>query len=281
MNNNEKISRLGILLHPTKTAAKTLATEVMSACSAVGMSVVFADSADSDDLSRADAIAVLGGDGTILRALRLMNGRMRPVLGVNLGTMGFLAECAPDSVREAMARLARGEYRVDERMLLRVECEGMQSALALNDVVVNRGSCQRVMYTEIFVNGQSAAAFSGDGAVIASPTGSTAYSLSAGGPVLAPDVECIVLSPVCPHTLSARPMVVSASSEIRADFNPREAEGELMLSVDGAAGVVMREASVFVRRAQERLPFIRLSDEGFFTLLREKLSFWGGSAANE
>ena len=275
-----RIGRLGILLHPAKAEARALAGEVCDACRHVGMEAVAIGAATQLD-EQIDAVAVLGGDGTILRALRLMHGRMLPVLGVNLGTMGFLAECAPEGVVEAVAHLARGEYRTDERMLLRVSSEGLSDCLALNDVAISRGSCQRVVRAEIFVNGQPAAAFDGDGAVIASPTGSTAYSLSAGGPVVAPDVECIVLSPICPHTFSARPMVISASSQISAEFSPRSGEGELMLSVDGDAGVVMRSASLLVRRAQERLPFIRLYDDSFFSLLRGKLSLWGGNVTHE
>ena len=163
-----RIGRLGILLHPAKAEARALAGEVCDACRHVGMEAVAIGAATQLD-EQIDAVAVLGGDGTILRALRLMHGRMLPVLGVNLGTMGFLAECAPEGVVEAVARLARGEYRTDERMRLRVSSEGLSDCLALNDVAISRGSCQRVVRAEIFVNGQPAAAFDGDGAVIASP----------------------------------------------------------------------------------------------------------------
>ena len=224
-----------------------------------------------------DVVAVLGGDGTILRALRLMGEKMVPVLGVNLGTMGFLAECAPEALEEAVRRLAAGDYRLEERMLLRVEREGGASSLALNDVVVSRGACQRVVQADVSVDGQAAARFSGDGLVIASPTGSTAYSLSAGGPVVVPQLDCIVLAPVCPHTFSARPMVVSGESRIEAALAPRGAGGRLMLSVDGGDGIPLERAVIRVRRARERLPFIRFGENQFFSSLRGKLSLWSGS----
>lgn len=276
MNNCKQIKRLAILLHPVKAAAKDLAADVVAACGEAGIEAFFVGPEEYKRLSDAQAVIVLGGDGTILRALRLMREGILPVLGVNLGTLGFLAECAPESAREAVARLARGEYALEERMLLRVSCAREESVFALNDVVVTRGSCQGVICAEILVNSRPAASFSGDGAVIASPTGSTAYSLAAGGPILAPETECVVLTPVSPHTLSARPVVVSASGEITAHFVPRNTDGELTVAVDGRTLVSAREVCIRVTRAEERLPFIRLNGENYFGLLREKLSLWGG-----
>lgn len=281
MKEQLRIKKLGVLVHPSKNDAAALAKDVETACRVAGVESILARSGEAETLEDAQAIAVLGGDGTILRALRLMNGRMRPVLGVNLGTVGFLAECAPEGVREAVERLAAGDYRLEERMLLRVEGEGVASALALNDVVISRGSCQRVLQTEIFVDGQQAARYSGDGAVIASPTGSTAYSLSAGGPVVVPDMDCMVLAPVCPHTFSARPMVIGGASEVRAQCAARDADGALMVSIDGAPGITLTRADILVKRAVERLPFVRFEEDRFFSLLREKLSLWGGNAQRE
>lgn len=276
-----QIKKLGVLVHPGKKEAASMVKEVMASCRAAGIAPILARAGEHAALDDADAVAVLGGDGTILRALRLMRGRMRPVLGVNLGTMGFLAECAPDSVRQAIGRLAQGDYRLEERMLLRVEREGGAPELALNDVVVSRGSCQRVLQIEVCVDNQQAARYAGDGVVIASPTGSTAYSLSAGGPVVVPDMDCMVLAPVCPHTFSARPMVIAASSSVRAECAPRGGEGVLMISVDGGPGVTLPRAAILVKRAIERLPFVRFEEDRFFALLRGKLSLWGGNERQE
>ena len=277
MKNEKQIERLGMLVHPEKPEAARLARRLAEICREKGLALVPVDSRNASALADVDVVAVLGGDGTILRALRLMGEKMVPVLGVNLGTMGFLAECAPEALEEAVRRLAAGDYRLEERMLLRVEREGGASSLALNDVVVSRGACQRVVQADVSVDGQAAARFSGDGLVISSPTGSTAYSLSAGGPVVVPQLDCIVLAPVCPHTFSARPMVVSGESRIEAALAPRGAGGRLMLSVDGGDGIPLERAVIRVRRARERLPFIRFGENQFFSSLRGKLSLWSGS----
>lgn len=277
MKNEKQIERLGMLVHPEKPEAARLAWRLAEICREKGPALVPVDSRNASALADVDVVAVLGGDGTILRALRLMGEKMVPVLGVNLGTMGFLAECAPEALEEAVRRLAAGDYRLEERMLLRVEGEGGERALALNDVVVSRGACQRVLQADVTVDGQAAARFSGDGLVISSPTGSTAYSLSAGGPVVVPQLDCIVLAPVCPHTFSARPMVVSGESQIEAALAPRGAGGRLMLSIDGGDGIALERAVIRVRRAQERLPFVRFGENRFFSSLRGKLSLWSGS----
>lgn len=277
MKNEKQIERLGMLVHPEKPEAARLARRLAEICREKGPALVPVDSRNASALADVDVVAVLGGDGTILRALRLMCEKMVPVLGVNLGTMGFLAECAPEALEEAVRRLAAGDYRLEERMLLRVEREGGERALALNDVVVSRGACQRVLQADVTVDGQAAARFSGDGLVISSPTGSTAYSLSAGGPVVVPQLDCIVLAPVCPHTFSARPMVVSGESQIEAALAPRGAGGRLMLSIDGGDGIALERAVIRVQRAQERLPFVRFGENRFFSSLRGKLSLWSGS----
>ena len=277
MKNEKQIERLGMLVHPEKPEAARLARRLAEICREKGPALVPVDSRNASALADVDVVAVLGGDGTILRALRLMGEKMVPVLGVNLGTMGFLAECAPEALEEAVRRLAAGDYRLEERMLLRVEREGGESSLALNDVVVSRGACQRVLQADVTVDGQAAARFSGDGLVISSPTGSTAYSLSAGGPVVVPQLDCIVLAPDCPHTFSARPMVVSGDSQIDAALAPRGAGGRLMLSIDGGDGIALERAVIRVRRAQERLPFVRFGENRFFSSLRGKLSLWSGS----
>ena len=277
MKNEKQIERLGMLVHPEKPEAARLARRLAEICREKGPALVPVDSRNASALADVDVVAVLGGDGTILRALRLMGEKMVPVLGVNLGTMGFLAECAPEALEEAVRRLAAGDYRLEERMLLRVEREGGERALALNDVVVSRCACQRVLQADVTVDGQAAARFSGDGLVISSPTGSTAYSLSAGGPVVVPQLDCIVLAPVCPHTFSARPMVVSGESQIEAALAPRGAGGRLMLSIDGGDGIALERAVIRVRRAQERLPFVRFGENRFFSSLRGKLSLWSGS----
>lgn len=231
-----------------------------------------------DVLREADALLVLGGDGTILHALGLMTERILPVLGVNIGTLGFLTECAPGALSEAIGRLAAGEYRLERRMLINAKHMGSETVYtALNDIVVTRGGFMRVLHADIHVDGVLVSHFEGDGAMVASPTGSTAYSLAAGGPIIAPGLDCFVLTPVCPHTLSSRPIVVSSAAKIRFELTPRGEDGGMQLSVDGAQRMILNEPTTLsVWRSDRALPFIRFQPERFFELLRNKLSKWGG-----
>lgn len=282
-----KIRTLGLLLNPMKPEGMALVPRVVAACNAVGVSLLVEQTVYCEDcqavslntlIEGSDALMVLGGDGTILHALGCMGNMTRPVLGVNLGTLGFLAECAPEELDAAIQRLAEGRYRLEYRMLLDTWVEGDEAHYtALNDVVITRGSFTRVIQTDVYVNGALAVCYAGDGTVIASPTGSTAYSLSAGGPIMAPDLEAIVLTPVCPHTLSSRPLLVSADSQVRVEFRPRVDDGGMLLSVDGAESRILRESAILhVCRSNQSLPFVRFQDDRFFRLLRGKLSKWGG-----
>ena len=284
-----KIQTIGLVLNPLKPESEALVPEVVAACAEAGVALVAEPSShlaphrassSAEFLQAADALLVLGGDGTILRSLRYMEGRLRPILGVNLGTLGFLAECTPDNLREAVARLARGEYRLEERMLLTARLEGDEEVhTALNEVVITRGSFPRMVQADSYVDGALAVRSDGDGMVVATPTGSTAYSLSTGGPIIAPGLDCLVLSPICPHTLSARPLVVSAQSCLRLEVRPRGEDGGMLFSVDGQQCRFLREASVIhIGCEPQRLPFVRFGEDRFFALLRNKLSKWGGEA---
>ncbi len=282
-----KIQTLGLVIHTQKPEAKALVPAVVAACGRAGVRLIAEPQtacgpdfprSERERMREADALLVLGGDGTILRAVGMMGPHIRPILGVNIGTLGFLAECAPNALGEAIGRLSSGDFRLEQRMLLDAGLEGESEAYtALNDVVVTRGSFSRVLETDICIDGTLAARYAGDGSVVASPTGSTAYSLSAGGPIVAPGLDCFVLSPICPHTLSSRPMVVSAASHIRLRFRPRGEDGGMLLSVDGAPGRVLCDAAtLLIKRSERTLPFVRFTDDRFFELLRNKLSKWGG-----
>lgn len=291
MNNWKKIQSLGLFVNTTKAEAETFVPEIVAAASAAGIALLAEPTARlaavaasiEEMLAEADAVLVLGGDGTILRAIDCMRGNYKPILGINLGTLGFLAECMPSELYTSIARLAEGAYSLEQRMLLRARLEGEDAVFyALNDIVVTRGSFGRMIHADTYVGGMLAASFEGDGAIVASPTGSTAYSLSAGGPIVSPDMDCFILTPICPHTLSGRPMVVSAASAVRMEVTPRGEGGGMQLTVDGAQRRILRERSVLhIRRSERTLPFIRFGGDDFFALLRGKLSKWGGAALPE
>ncbi|MCL1965449.1 MAG: NAD(+)/NADH kinase [Firmicutes bacterium] len=281
-----KIKTLGLLVHPANLMGKGLVPDVARACEKAGLTLMMEPTAAAagpvyameEFVREADALLVLGGDGTILRAVRYMGEQIRPVLGINIGTLGFLAECVPEALQTCVDRLAAGEFALEQRMLLHARLRDDAAIYtALNDVVVTRGSFTRVIQSDAYVDGVLAARYSGDGTVIASPTGSTAYSLSAGGPVVAPGLECFIVAPICPHTLSSRPMVISAVSQVRLLFTPRGDDGGMLLSVDGAQCRILHEVTeINIRRSERTLPFVRFGEDRFFEMLRTKLSKWGG-----
>ncbi len=218
----------------------------------------------------AHLVVAVGGDGTILRAARLAAAADVPVLGVNLGGLGFLSEVSVRELPEVVGDLVGGRYSLDERMMLQAEVDGQGRLLALNDVVVSHGGVARVLRLRVWVNGEHLASYPADGVIVATPTGSTAYSLSAGGPVVHPRVEALLITPICPHTFNARAVVVH-----RDDVVEVEAASAAAVTVDGRAGVPLGAGQrLRVRRAAQVTRFVRLRRHSFYGILRTKLT-WG------
>ena len=225
-----------------------------------------------------DALLTLGGDGTLLRGARVLAGHAVPILGVNLGRLGFLTCCPADQLETSLMRFARGDYLVETRMMLRVAVESgrkeRESWLALNDVAVHKGGFARVVPLRVAVDDEVIATYAADGVVLSTPTGSTAYSLSAGGPVIVPTLETIVVTPVSPHTLAIRPVVVAGTSRVTVQADG--ASEELMITVDGQGGTkFMGGETLSVTRAQNHIRIVRFPGGSFFATLRQKLG-WGG-----
>ncbi|MCL2812754.1 MAG: NAD(+)/NADH kinase [Clostridia bacterium] len=224
-----------------------------------------------------DALVVLGGDGTLLRSMPHAVGAGIPLLGVNLGRMGFLSEVdgQADALAQAMQALAQGDYFLEERMLLSVSVQGQPKGIALNDVVIARDATGGVLALDAYLDGTLIDHYIADGLIVSTPTGSTAYSLSAGGPIVAPDVACVVLSPICPHSLHARPMVFSTDHELRVHLRAVPGAQAALLTTDGHSPARLAQgAHVSVVPTSQKARFIRLRDRSFFTLLRTKLSEW-------
>lgn len=226
-----------------------------------------------------DALLTLGGDGTLLRGARMLQEHEVPILGVNMGRLGFLTCCPADQLEHSLMRFARGDYTVESRMQLRACVIGADrrerdSWLALNDVVVHKGGFARVVALRVAVDDELIASYAADGVVISTPTGSTAYSLSAGGPVVVPTLETLIVTPVSAHTLAIRPVVLSASSRVTV-----QAEGapeELMITVDGQVGTTfLGGETLSVSRAPKAIKIVRFPGSTFFATLRQKLG-WGG-----
>ena len=226
-----------------------------------------------------DALLTLGGDGTLLRAARLGEGQAVPILGINLGRLGFLTCCPADMMEEALRRFAAGDYVVEQRMTLDarvLDAAGHPRAQwrALNDVVLHKGGFARVVTMRVQANGETVARYSADGIVMATPTGSTAYNLSAGGPVVFPTLETILVTPVSAHTLALRPLVLAPSAEVIVQ--PEDGPEELLVTVDGQVGTTFAIGeTLVVRKSVNPVPIVRFGEGSFFTTMREKLH-WGG-----
>jgi len=225
----------------------------------------------------ADLLVVLGGDGTMLAAARLLEGRATPILGVNTGGLGFLTEVTPDEIYKALDSIFKNAYTVEERLMLRsrITRHGQQvgGASVLNDVVLSKGTLTRMVQMEIRINRQFVTGLRGDGLIISTPTGSTAYSLSSGGPILNPAVHAVILTPICPHTLTNRPIVIPQDARIEIFISSRE-EGA-MATFDGQVGISLRhEDMIEVSASDHYAKLIRFPERTFYEVLRKKLK-WG------
>lgn len=232
------------------------------------------------EFSAADLLIVFGGDGAVISALRAASGRGTPVVGVNYGTVGFLSEIEPDRLLENLDDLAEGRYEVRSRLMLAacvLDGEGRElaEAVAANDVVVKAGDPTHVLEFRVEADGYLIAEFPADGLIVATPVGSTAYSLSAGGPVVVPDLPALVLTPICPHTLSTRPLVLPESIRLRISVEAVGRHRQAMVSVDGRINFeLVPGATLTVGRAERRMAMIGLHPSSFFDSLRGKLR-WG------
>jgi NAD+ kinase len=225
----------------------------------------------------ADLIVVLGGDGTLLSVARDAGRRRVPILGVNLGTLGFLTEVSADEVFAALERVLEGRARIEARMRLEVRLESGGSPagpyLALNDAVISSAEMARMIHLDVRAGGLEVGPYHADGLIVSTPTGSTAYSLSAGGPILDANLEAIVLTPICSHTLTQRPIVLPASAQIELRAHPRG--GRVRLTVDGQEGAVLQDGDrVSVRRSEHPVDLVLSPFRSRFEILRAKLH-WG------
>ena len=231
------------------------------------------------DPEQIDMIFVFGGDGTMLRALSTNVEYDIPMLGINLGRLGFLLETEVGELSQALDMLCAGEYEIERRLMLRVQMEQggrTISAYATNEVSISRALSQRMIALDAYVGRTLVEHYIADGVVLASPTGSTGYSLSAGGPIVCPDVPCFVLNPICPHTLQSRPIVLSCREPVTLCVNMKEMREGIQLSIDGQAVCQMHnQERVVVTRSEHDGLLVRFPKErNFFSLLKEKLSQW-------
>ncbi len=225
-----------------------------------------------------DCILVLGGDGTLLRAARNLLNQDIPLLGINLGTLGYLAEVEIAAIEEALDKLLADRFTREERMMLegQVRRQDMtEQNYALNDIVISRCGSLQVLTFQIYVNGQFLNSYSADGMIVATPTGSTGYNMSAGGPIVEPGASLLLLTPICPHTLNTRSIVLAPDDEIRIEI-PKGKDGQrqtVEASYDGSHKVRLQTGdSIVIRRADKTTGILKLNTESFLTVLHKKMS---------
>ncbi len=283
---------VGLIAHTGKAGAAELVRAVREEFARFALPVLVetntAQLVDADsfhsvaDLARdADLLVVLGGDGTILNVVGQLREHIRPVFGINIGSLGFLTCAASAAYKEAVECIAAGQMEFSDRALLDVHIGGGNAQLlrCLNDVVFSRGQVSRLIRLAIRVNGEPLTEFNADGLIIATPTGSTAYSLSAGGPILAPESGSLVITPICPHTLTNRSIIVDDSAVVEVEATERDYP--VFLTVDGREPLHIEPSSVItVRKASQSLPLAALPGVSFFSVVRQKLK-WRGSSLSD
>jgi len=224
-----------------------------------------------DLAAKADLLVAMGGDGTILRAAAVVQDYDTPILGVNLGRLGFLAGAEPGELEEGLDRLLVGDYTVESRMALMADVQG-QRVFALNEVVVERAVAARMVQVKTWIGDAAVSSFWGNGLILATPTGSTSYSLSSGGPIVHPDMDALILTPISPHSLTLRPLVVPGDQTVTVQVSA--VHSDIVLSTDGRTVAQMKpEEQVLIKKALHPVRLINLQGLSFYDVLRRKLDW--------
>ena len=288
------VRRVGVLVKPNQPEALRAICRLVEWCARAGISVAggprlererivhetgcAVETLEHEELVRSvDLIVALGGDGTMISTARMIGDAATPVLGVNFGTLGYLAEFAVEDMTPALDAVLAGDYTLDRRLMLAADVQrGGERLLhdrVLNDVVISKSALARIVEIETWVDGKFVNCFRADGLIISTPTGSTAYNLSAGGPVIYPSMNAVVITPICPHTLSNRPLVVPDDVEFALILKtPKE---EVALTLDGQVGIPLEyEDRIAVRKSATTFNLIQAHTRNYFDVLRNKLK-WG------
>ncbi|OMH40055.1 NAD(+)/NADH kinase [Desulfurobacterium indicum] len=288
-----KYKHIGIISNPTKKDAAEGVKKIISLLLEKG-TVVWTEEETASLLSpemmkkikvvdrvclpdRVEVMIVLGGDGTFLNVARLIDKKPVPILGVNFGTLGFLTELTMDEIEESIDKLLNGKFIVENRPVIRVKLTRRNGHIAIyrcvNEVVIKRDTLARIIEVELRANGKFVSTFRGDGLIVATPTGSTAYSLSAGGPIIFPTLSAMLITPICPHTLTMRPLVIDGSIVLTAQL--KTTSETVMVIFDGQEGIELRKGDrLDITKSPYDLLILRDPDKSYYQTLREKLH-WG------
>jgi len=291
---NSSIKRVGIVVKPRHPDLLKTVCEVVAWLAERGIAVFASPEIDSERIKQetgcalqtlehdklaanVDLMLVLGGDGTMIATARMVGDTEVPVLGINYGGLGYLAEFRVEEIYTAFDSLLNGNYRLDKRLMLAVELMRGEEQIArnriLNDVVINKSALARIIEIEAYLNQQFVNSFRADGLIVSTPTGSTAYNLSAGGPVIYPSMNAVVITPICPFTLSNRPIVVPDDATIELRLQTRHED--VAVTVDGQVGLPLNvDDRVVIRKSRTTFNIVQPMNRNYFEVLREKLR-WG------
>ncbi len=285
--------RIGVVGHIGYEGLDELVRHLVAQAPVLGLQLAFeqsllpiagAGATELTDPGSLDALFALGGDGTLLRAARVLDGARAPIFGVNLGKLGFLTTCRAGEFAALLPRFVRGDFVAEQRMALEAQKFGVDGAIgerlrALNDVVLHKGGFARVLRMGLGVSGERVGSLAADGLVISTPTGSTAYSLSAGGPIVEPTLDSILVTPVAAHALAIRPFILPPDAVV--EVQPEDAPEEVLVTVDGQVGTkVGSNEWLAVRRSNDPVYIVRIDGTTFFGRLRAKMG-WGGLAERD
>lgn len=273
-----------IITNYAKDENKKITKQITSCLESYGKNCILCEKNEREEVipgtipDDIDCALVIGGDGTFIQASRLLFGHDVPMLGINMGTLGYLTEVEVHNVEDAIAQLMRGDYTIEKRMMLYgsiTRTNGEKTAdVALNDIVLNRGGLMKILHFNLLVNGQLLTSYQADGLIVSTPTGSTAYNLSAGGPIVEPTASLMVITPICSHALNSRSIVFSDEDEIVIEIGARR-EGQIeeaVINFDGADFIPLQTGDkVMIKKAWETAQIIKLSKIGFLETLREKM----------
>jgi NAD+ kinase len=286
------IKVVGIVANRRKPAVKDILEDLFAWLNERGISAIAWDdlkgvvpdcrlSALEDIGEGVDLVVALGGDGTLLTAARGVGDRLTPILGVNVGSLGFLTEISVDEIRDALGEVVKGKYKWEDRMNIQAEVvrEGKPVATftALNDIVINKGALSRVVELTMWADDHDLAVYIADGLIVSTPTGSTAYSLSAGGPIVNPTMEAIISTPICPHTLAVRPMILDAEQTLTVELwsgDSVHGKPEIKLTVDGQIGFELASKDkIKFTRSPRKTRLVLSGYRSFYEVLRQKLKW--------
>lgn len=281
------MKKVGIVCNPKKPKAQNILAELIHWLTEKGVEVCVDETALSILLKKelscssqelaggSDMVIAMGGDGTLLKAARLVRRTPTPILGVNIGSLGFLTETVEEEVYAMLEDIIEGSYELDRRMVLEAKLsENDQRFYALNDFVIIMGESGRIVEIALQVSGEYVCTFPADGVIVSTPTGSTAYSLAAGGPIVYPTMDCVVVTPICAHSLGVRPMIIPSTDKIQTKVVSRAEDARLV--VDGQESLRLKSGiQVEIGKADYYINLIKPKKKSFFEILRTKLR-WGG-----